>query len=136
MECPMVRPLVLVIRETPSLADSVQILLETVGFRVVSFGSLASAVDRMADRGAEPIRAIVVACNQAYCEAMRGYPGSLPEGQRDTPLLVVGQRAFHERPNWPSNVRSLGLPLDAGALVSALTHLTGVETGSPAKAAN
>ena len=132
----MVRPLVLVLRETPSLADSVQILLETVGFRVVSFSSLTSAVERMEDRSAEPFRAIVVASNQAYSGAMSGYPDSFPERARAVPLLVVGQRAFHERRSWPPNVRWLGLPLDAGALVSALTHLTGVEPSGPTTTAN
>jgi len=132
----MVRPLVLVLRETPSLADSVQILLETVGFRVVSFGSLASALERMEDRTAEPIRAIVVASNQAYSEALKAYPESVPDTVRSVPLLVVGQRAFHERQYWPPNVRWLGLPLDAGALVSALTQLTGIEPNGPAKVAN
>jgi hypothetical protein len=127
----MVRPLVLVVRETPSLADSVQILLETVGFRVVSFGGLASALDRIEDGTAEPIRAIVVACNQAYSETLRGYPASFPVEARSIPLLVVGQRAFQRGRIWPINVRSLGLPLDAGALVSELTHLTGIEAGAP-----
>jgi hypothetical protein len=126
----MVRPLVLVVRETPSLADSTQILLETVGFRVVSFGSLSSALERISDEYAEPIRAIVVACNQAYSETLRGYPDSLPEEARSLPVLVVGQRALQGAKKWPANVRSLGLPLDAGALVAALTHLTGIETGS------
>ena len=131
----MVRPLVLVVRETPSLADSVQILLETVGFRVVSFGCLGSALDRIEDRTAEPIRAIVVACNQAYSETLRGYPASFPAEARTIPLLVVGQRALQQGRIWPSNVKSLGLPLDASTLVSALTHLTGIEAGtSPAPA--
>jgi len=127
----MVRPLVLVVRETPSLADSVQILLETVGFRVVSFGSLGSALDRIDDRTAEPIRAVVVACNQAYSETLRGYPDSFPPEARDVPLLVVGQRALQGGRTWPPNVRSLGLPLDAGALVNALAHLTGIEAPEP-----
>jgi Flagellar regulatory protein FleQ len=131
----MVRPLVLVVRETPSLADSVQILLETVGFRVVSFGSLASAVERIEDAGAEPIRAIVVACNQAFSDTLRRYPESLPERARLIPFLVVGKRALQERSAWPSNVRTLGLPLDSGALVSALTHLTGIESGDARKPA-
>jgi CheY-like chemotaxis protein len=127
----MVRPLVLVVRETPSLADSVQILLETVGFRVVSFGSLSSALDRIEDRAAEPIRAVVVACNQAYSETLRGYPESFPAEARDVPLLVVGQRALQGGRKWPANVRSLGLPLDSGALVTALAHLTGIEAAGP-----
>jgi hypothetical protein len=125
----MVRPLLLVVRETPSLADSVQILLETVGFRVVSFDSLPSARERLGDRGAEPIRAIVVACNRAYSDTLRGYPESLPAEVKNVPLLVVGQRALQGGRRWPPNVRSLGLPLDSGALVAALTHLTGIETG-------
>ena len=124
------RPLVLVVRETPSLGDSVQILLEEVGFRVVSFGTPSSAIDRLADRTAEPIGAIVVACNQAVCETLRGYPLSFPPEARSTPLLVVGSRALREVRIWPGNVRSLGLPLDGRALVSALTHLTGIEAGA------
>lgn len=127
----MVRPLVLVVRETPSLADSVQILLETVGFRVVSFGSVASALDRIGDPTAEPIRAIVVACNQAVSETLRSYPTAFPAEARAVPLLIVGQRALQDGKIWPANVRSLGLPLDGRALVSALTHLTGVEAGAP-----
>jgi len=131
----MVRPLVLVVRETPSLADAVQILLETVGFRVVSFGSVTSALERIEDRTAEPIRAVVVTCNQAVSETLRGYPESFPVEARSVPLLVVGQRALQGAKIWPSNVRSLGLPLDAGALVSALTHITGIEAGAaPASA--
>jgi len=130
----MVRPLVLVVRETPSLADSVQILLETVGFRVVSFRSLSSALDRIEDRTAEPIRAVVVACNQPYSETLSGYPHLFPPEARDLPIVVVGQRAFQDGRRWPSNVQVLGLPLDANALVSALTHATGVEAGAPAAA--
>lgn len=130
----MVRPLLLVVRETPSLADSVQILLETVGFRVLSFTSLPPALERIEDGSAEPIRAIVVACNQSYCETLRGYPESFPEAARGVPLLIVGQRALQGRKKWPANLRSLGLPLDSGALVTALTHLTGIETdGRPAR---
>ncbi len=126
----MVRPLVVVVRETPSLADSVQILLETVGFRVLSFGTLSSALERIVDHTAEPIRAIVVACNQAYSESLRSYPESFPEEARAVPLLVVGQRALQGVRKWPPNFRSLGLPLDSDTLVAALTHLTGVETGN------
>lgn len=128
----MVRPLVLVVRETPSLADSVQILLETVGFRVVSFGTVGSAVDRIGDPSAEPIRAVVVACNEPFSETLRGYPQSFPSEARAVPLLVVGSRALQGAKIWPSNVRSLGLPLDAGKLVSALAVLTGIEAGASA----
>jgi len=123
----MVRPLVVVVRETPSLADSVQILLETVGFRVLAFGSRTSALERIEDADAEPIRAIVVACNQAYSETLRGYPESFPPAARSVPLLVVGQRALEVGRKWPNNVRSIGLPLDSGALVTALARLTGIE---------
>jgi len=126
----MVRPLVLMVRETPSLADSVQILLETVGFRVVSFGSPDSAIDRLADSSAERVRAIVVACNRPFSETLRGYPQSFPADARTVPLLVVGGRALDGARIWPTNVRSIGLPLDGAALVSALTHLTGIETGA------
>ncbi|MGA7477281.1 MAG: hypothetical protein WBW47_08790 [Thermoplasmata archaeon] len=136
MDFSMVRPLLVVVRETPSLADSVQILLETVGFRVVSFGSLSSAIDRIGDRTAEPPRAIVVACNQAYSETLRGYPESFPPEARNVPLLVVGQRAFQDGRKWPANVRSIGLPLDSGALVNALAQLTGIEAASPAPGAH
>lgn len=127
----MVRPLVLVIRETPSLADSAAILLETVGFRVLSFGSLAPALDRISDRTSDRISAVVVACNQPFSETLANYPGSFPEEARSLPLLVVGQRAVQLR-SLPKNVRSLGLPLDSGKLVSALTQITGIEATAPA----
>jgi len=128
----MVRPLVLVVRETPSLADSVQILLETVGFRVVSFATVASALDRIGDRTAEPIRAVVVAGNQPFSETLRGYPQRFPPDARSVPILVVGSRALQDAKIWPSNVKSLDLPLDAGTLVSALAVLTGIEAGASA----
>jgi hypothetical protein len=49
---------------------------------------------------------------------------------------VVGQRAFQDGRKWPANVRSIGLPLDSGALVNALAQLTGIEAASPAPGAH
>ncbi len=78
----------------------------------------------------------MVACNQAYSETLRGYPESFPPEARNVPLLVVGQRAFQDGRKWPANVRSIGLPLDSGALVNALAQLTGIEAASPAPGAH
>lgn len=115
---------VLVVRETPSLADSVQLLLETVGFEVVPVDSVPPALARLQPNHHEPIRAIVVACNQPHCETLRRYPHDFPPDSRDLPLLVVGARAAESHRTWPSNVRFVGLPFEASGFVTLLNEVT------------
>jgi hypothetical protein len=122
-------PLVLVVRETSSLADSVQLFLETVGFRVIPENGTTGALARLARTGEDPIRAIVIACNQPNSEMLRGFPESFPPSARVLPLLVVGGRVADTRRTWPSNVRFLGLPLDANRLVEQLGRMTTVASG-------
>jgi len=128
-------PLVLVVRETRSLADSVQLLLETVGFRVVAENRAPAALARLASDREEPIRAVVVVCNQPNSEVLRGFPESFPPVARALPLLVVGDRVAETRRSWPPNVRFLGLPIEANRLVDQLgrmTMLREADSGNPA----
>jgi DNA-binding response OmpR family regulator len=131
----MDRPLVMVVRETPSLADSVQLLLETVGFRVDSEPSVPRALARLRSPDEDGFRAIIVACNQPRSEMLRGYPDSFPMDARDLPLLVVGGRAAESRRVWPANVHFLGLPFEAREFVRLLNELTASDsTEHPAAA--
>jgi hypothetical protein len=125
----MERPLVLVVRETSSLADSVQLLLETVGFRVVPESRVPLALARLASDREEPIQAIVDACNQPTSELLRGFPESFPVPAREIPLLVVGDRVAETRRSWPANVRFLRLPVEANRLVEQLDHMTASSHG-------
>jgi DNA-binding response OmpR family regulator len=117
-------PLVMVVRETPSLADSLKLLLETVGFRVEPEPSVPLALARLRRADEEAVRAIVVACNRPGSEMLRGYPDSLPSEARDLPLLVVGGRAAESRRVWPQNVRFFGLPFETREFVRLLNELT------------
>jgi hypothetical protein len=121
-------PLVMVVRETPSLADSLGLLLETVGFRVEPQRSVPLALDRLRRADKEAVRAIVVACNQPGCEMLRGFPDSFPMEARDLPVLVVGGRAAGSRRAWPRNVRFFGLPIETREFVRLLSELTSWES--------
>jgi hypothetical protein len=125
-------PLVLVVRETRSLADSVQLLLETVGFRVVPENRAPAALARLANDHDDPFRAVVLVCNQPNSEMLRGYPESFPGSARALPLLVVGDRVAETRRNWPANVRFLGLPIEANLLVDQLGRMTSPRSNEPA----
>jgi DNA-binding response OmpR family regulator len=120
----MDRPLVMVVPETPSLADSLGLLLETVGFRVETEPSVPLALDRLRRADVEPVRAIVVACNQPGSAILRAFPDSFPREARDLPLLVIGGRAAESRRVWPANVRFFGLPFEAREFVKLLNELT------------
>jgi len=124
----MDNPLVMVVRETPSLADSLQLLLETVGFRVVPEPSVPPALARLRSAEDDSVRAIVVACNQPRSDMLRGFPDSFPTEARDLPLLVVGGRAAESRRVWPPNVHFLGLPFEAREFVKLLNELTALDS--------
>lgn len=127
----MASPLVLVVRETPSLADSLQLLLETVGFRVRTEPGIP--VGELPKEGSEPdeARAIVLACNRPRSEVLRGFPERFPPEDRELPLVVVGDRAAEARGNWPSNVHFVPLPFDARAFVKLVTELTSSDDSVP-----
>lgn len=116
----MAGPVVMVVRETASLADSVQLLLETVGFRVVAMHRVGEAVARLAALGEEPIRAVVLASNQPRSEMLRIFPDAFPPGARNLPLVVVGDRSAHERHGWPPNVHFVRLPFETQRFLELL----------------
>ncbi len=120
----MARPLVMVVRETESLADSIQLLLETVGFRVIPESTVEGALTRLATLQRESVRAVVIACNQPRSEMLRAFPEGFPSSARDLPVLVVGDRAAGERTGWPANVRFIGLPFVARRFVETLDRAT------------
>ena len=129
----MDRPLVMIVRETPSLADSLGLLLETVGYQVGLESTVPHAMARLRRKERTPIRAIVVACNRRESETLRAYPESFPKDARNLPLIVVGDRASESRRVWPSNVKFFHLPFDARELVEFLKEITGAGTvGVPA----
>jgi len=121
-------PLVMVVRETPSLADSVQLLLETVGFRVVPEPSVPPALARLRSAEDDSVQAIVVACNQPQSDMLRGFPDLFPTEARSLPLLVVGGRAAQSRRVWPANVHFLGLPFVAREFVRLLNEVTSLDS--------
>jgi CheY-like chemotaxis protein len=119
----MTAPLVLVVRETPSLADSVQLLLETVGFRVAAYDSVGRAFARLRDGDAASVLATVVACNRAACESLRNYPEGLPPAATPIPLIVVGRSVAVPEHPWPTNVRFVALPLQTKEFLAMLDRL-------------
>ena len=127
----MAGPVVMVVRETASLADSVQLLLETVGFRVVAMDRVSEAVSRLAALGEEPIRAVVLASNQPRSEMLRIFPDAFPPGARNLPLVVVGDRAAHERHGWPTNVHFVRLPFETRRFLDLLDSIMHASAGVP-----
>lgn len=120
----MGRPAVLLIRETPSLADSLELLLDTVGFRVRSEAKITPDTPMAGGVPIESVQAIVLACNKPRSEVLLGYPDQFPPGLRGLPLVVVGGRAAESRGRWPSNVRFLELPIEPRSFVNLLSGLT------------
>jgi len=119
----MSAPLVLVVRETPSLADSVQLLLETVGFHVAAYDSVSRAFARLREPGADSVLATVVACNRPVCDSLRNYPDGLPPAVVPLPLIVVGRSVAVPARVWPSNVRFVALPLQTKEFLAMLDRL-------------
>ncbi len=113
-----------VVRETPSLADSVRLLLETLGFRVVQADHLPSALDRLEHPSGAPVDAVVVVCNRDRSELLRAYPDSFSRASRTLPFLVVGDRPSRLRGSWPPNVRFVRLPIRPGPFARLLEALS------------
>ena len=124
----------MVMRETPSLADSLQLLLETVGFSVVPEDEVGTALARLAQPGDGAVRAVVIACNQSRSELLGVFPEAFPSSARGLPVLVIGDRAAHSRRGWPSNVHFLRLPLEGHQFLDELGHLTAPAALRPAVA--
>ncbi len=127
----MTGPVVMVVRETPSLADSVQVLLETLGFRVVVVDHAVQAAARLGAMGEEPVRALILASNRPRSELLRSFPDAFPPAARHLPILVVGDRAASERQGWPGNVHFVRLPFDGRQFVDLIDRFThGSEEGA------
>ncbi len=120
----MLIPTALVVRETPSLADSVQVFLETLGFRVTTADLAAEAALRLSDATQDPVDLIVVACNRARSELLETYPEAFPDDARRLPVIVVGDPFAETRRTWPSNVKRLPLPLETSVLARLLDECT------------
>ncbi len=116
-------PLVMVFRETPSLAASVELLLDTVGFRVVGEGSVDGALARLSADGGDPVSALVIACNLPRSQMLRAFADRLPGPARSMGVIVVGDRAQSARVGWPENVRFVRLPFDPSAFVDLVTRV-------------
>ena len=120
----MLIPTALVVRETPSLADSVRVFLETLGLHVVTADAAADAAHRLSDATRDPVDLIVVACNQARSELLETYPEAFPDGARRLPVIVVGDPFAETRRTWPPNVKWLPLPLETSVLARLLDEYT------------
>ena len=114
----------MVVRETPSLADSVQVLLETLGFRVVVVDHPVQAAARLGAMGEEPVRALILASNRSRSDLLRSFPDAFPPVARHLPILVVGDRAESERRGWPGNVHFVRLPFDGRQFVELIDRFT------------
>ncbi len=113
-----VRPWVLVVSETPSLARSITDLLESDGHRV------ATPVDpgreflrRLKDRE-EPVRLVISASNGFYCETARRWMRGEVQG---VDLIVVGSRDPGLRSG--PHLHVIGLPLAPDAFLTLVRSL-------------
>ncbi len=130
----MSRPVVLVVRETPSLADSLQLLLETVGYRVRTEVGIPPGVTGPAAAAEEAVRVIVLACNKPRSDVLRGYPDRFPVDYHGLPLVVVGSRAAGARGIWPPSVHFVDLPIDARSFVQLIGDLATPNGTAPPRA--
>ena len=127
----MAHPLVLVVRETPSLADSLQLLLETVGYRVRTEVGIPTGVTGPAGTGEDAVRVIVLACNKPRSDFLRDYPDRFPVDFHRVPLVVVGSRAAGARGIWPPSVHFVDLPIDAQSFVRLIDDLATPNGSAP-----
>ncbi|HYA56858.1 MAG TPA: hypothetical protein VEH57_00090 [Thermoplasmata archaeon] len=129
----MESPRILLVRETPSLADSVQLLLETVGYRVVPVNSLPLPRRKGRARETGEVGAVIVACNEPTSAMLDRLPGALPEAYRGAPTIVLGRPAREEQSTAYPGVRFVGLPLDASSFIGLVGSLVGRD-GTAARA--
>ena len=125
----MDRPRILLVRETPSLADSVKLLLETVGYTVVSVDSLPIPRRRGHAREVGRVDAVIVACNEPTSAMLERLPGALPAAYRGAPAIVLGRPARESQSTTHPGVRFVGLPLDASSFLGLVGTVTGRDGG-------
>jgi len=122
---------ILLVRESPSLADSVQLLLETVGYTVVPVNSLPLRRRSRAARS-DPVEAVVVACNEPTSTMLDRLPAGLPETSRGAPTIVLGRPARERQGSTHPDVRFVALPLDTAGFVGLLAELVRHPAPGPA----
>lgn len=105
-----------VVRETPSLADSVEELLLSEGYQVRRASSGLDAREMLARRHRNPIEAVVVVCNEPICSNL----DSIAVLGLSTPVIVLGWRGPSLAGLVNHRVTFLRLPISAGQLLEEL----------------
>lgn len=116
----MVGPTVLLVSETPGLADALRLFLETLGYSTVVEEDPQEAWARVSDTGGAGVDAVVVVCNQTRSEFLERYPRPSPENTDPLPVVVVGDPRLEDEARCLSSVRFVPLPLDMAELGRAL----------------
>lgn len=111
----------MVVRETPSLADSVEELLVSEGYRVRRVANAREGSEFLRTGRGRQVRATVMVCNEPVC---RGFD-TMTQATSGPPLIVLGWRGSPLAGQDRSNVVLLPLPISAEALLSNLRTLAG-----------
>lgn len=98
-------PAILVVRETPSLAASVEEILEGEGYRLVRADSIREANACLSDGGGAAVGFVLVVCNQPVCDAPHLLEPPERPGAGRVPVAVLGWRG-------PTSVRPNGFPIE------------------------
>ena len=111
---------VLVVRETPSLADSVEELLLSEGYHIRRAVDGHEAMKIVSRAHRIPIQAILVVCNEPVCSNM----DSIATLGLTIPVLVLGWRgpAFEDEAH--EQITFLRLPITAGRLLEEVRLAT------------
>lgn len=120
----------MVVRETPSLADSVEELLTSDGYRVRRVSTAREGYRYLRSTRGRDVRATVVVCNEAVCSGL----DTLAAAEAHTPVIVLGWRGAPFLPRSGSKLLLLRLPISAGVLLQNLRSLL-EGTGTPQAAA-
>ncbi|HYK92735.1 MAG TPA: hypothetical protein VEY07_01670 [Thermoplasmata archaeon] len=125
----MVRDTVMVVRETASLADSVQELLLSEGYRIRAVPSAREGRKLLESARGRGVRATVIVCNEPVCSGVE----TLTASTSDTPVIVVGWRGAPCTARGATKLLLLRLPISAGTLLSSLRSIVhdGTVPGAP-----
>lgn len=115
----------MVVRETPSLADSVEELLTSEGYRICRVETAHEGVRLLNSRRGRQVSATVVVCNEPVCTGL----DTLEASEFKTPLIVLGWRGSPFAGREHPHVVLLRLPISAGHLLENLR--TATETAGP-----
>ena len=115
----MARDVVLVVRETASLADSVEELLTSEGYRVRTVPNAHEGRRLLSSPRGREVRATVIVCNEAVCSGL----ATMASVESETPLIVLGWRGPPFVPRGNTKLLLLRLPTSAGVLLESLRAL-------------